>query len=109
MLLLLVLVVAPWGIGKVAEQRINAGLDRAVSELPYMKIVERKWTGGWFRSEQEVTFELFGDLFKAMEALNKTGEATEAPPIEADLVDGVNENGEPVAMKAPSADDAAQD
>ena len=69
--LVLLLVVAPWGIGRVAEKRINAGLDQVVVQAPYLKIVDRKWTGGWFRSEQEVTFEVFGDLFRTMEALER--------------------------------------
>ncbi|HET9472292.1 MAG TPA: DUF945 family protein [Steroidobacteraceae bacterium] len=64
--LLLLLVVAPWGIGRLAEKRVNAGLDRLVQEAPYMSIVERKWTSGWFRSQQEVTFELLGPWLKAM-------------------------------------------
>ena len=51
--LLAVLVLAPWGIGAVAEKRVNAGLDQLVETAPYVSIVERKWTRGWFRSEQE--------------------------------------------------------
>jgi uncharacterized protein YdgA (DUF945 family) len=64
--LVLLLGVAPWGIGKVAEARVNAGLDRLIQEAPYLSIVERKWTSGWFRSEQEVTFEVFGPWMRAM-------------------------------------------
>ena len=56
--LVLLLVVAPWGIGKVAEKRLNHGLDQLVEAAPYLKIVERKWTAGWFKSEQVVTFEV---------------------------------------------------
>jgi uncharacterized protein YdgA (DUF945 family) len=55
-----VLVGAPWVIGNVAEDRVNRGLDRLVEAAPYLGIVERKFTQGWFRSEQEVTFELVG-------------------------------------------------
>ena len=64
--LLAVLVVAPWGIGRLAEQRVNAGLDRIVLEAPYLSIVERNWTRGWFRSEQQVTFEVVGPWARAM-------------------------------------------
>ena len=64
--LVLLLLVAPWSIGRVAEKRVNAGLDRLVQEAPYLSIVERKWTSGWFRSEQKVTFELVGPWLKAM-------------------------------------------
>ncbi|HWN46742.1 MAG TPA: DUF945 family protein, partial [Steroidobacteraceae bacterium] len=54
--LALALIVAPWGVGKVAEKRLNAGLDKLVEQAPYLKVVDRKWTGGWFKSEQVVTF-----------------------------------------------------
>jgi uncharacterized protein YdgA (DUF945 family) len=50
--------IAPFGIGKMAEKRLNASLDKLVEKAPYFKIAERTWTGGWFRSEQVVTFEL---------------------------------------------------
>lgn len=63
--LVLVLVVAPWGIGRIAEKRVNAGLDHLIEQAPYLSIVERKWTSGWFRSEQEVTFEAFGAWTRA--------------------------------------------
>lgn len=64
--LLLILVAAPWAIGRMAEKRVNARLDLLLEQMPYLTVVERKWTGGWFTSEQEVTFEMFsawlGDL-----------------------------------------------
>jgi uncharacterized protein YdgA (DUF945 family) len=62
----LLLVAAPWGIGKLAETRVNSGLDQVVKEAPYLTIVERKWTRGWFRSEQEVTFEIMGPWVRAL-------------------------------------------
>jgi len=76
--LLAVLVLAPWGIGNVAETRVNAGLDKLTETAPYITIVERKWTRGWFRSEQEVTFELFGAMLKgaAPEAAREKTSAT---------------------------------
>jgi len=64
--LVLALVVAPWGVGKVAEKRLNAGLDKLVEQAPYLKVVDRKWTGGWFKSEQVVTFEAFSSWINAM-------------------------------------------
>ncbi len=64
--LLAVLVVAPWGIGRLAEKRVNAGLDRIALEAPYLSIVDRNWTRGWFRSEQQVTFEVVGPWARAM-------------------------------------------
>jgi uncharacterized protein YdgA (DUF945 family) len=58
--LVLALVVAPWGVGRVAETRLNQGLDKLVETAPYLKVTERKWTSGWFKSEQLVTFEIAG-------------------------------------------------
>jgi uncharacterized protein YdgA (DUF945 family) len=64
--LVLVLVVAPWGVGKVAEKRLDHGLEQLVKAAPYLKVVESKWTPGWFKSEQVVTFEAFGTLMEAI-------------------------------------------
>ena len=58
--LVALLVVAPWGVGRLAEKRLDHGLDKLVEAAPYLKVVERKWTGGWFKSEQVVTFEVSG-------------------------------------------------
>jgi uncharacterized protein YdgA (DUF945 family) len=80
----LLLVVAPWGIGQLAEKRVNAGLDKLVQEAPYLKIVERKWTPGWFRSEQQVTFEAFGDWAKVFNDARALGEAANAPAPDED-------------------------
>ena len=66
LVLLAVLLVAPWGIGQLAEKRVNSGLDRIVLEATYLSIVERSWTRGWFRSEQQVTFEVVGPWARAM-------------------------------------------
>lgn len=78
----LVLVAAPWGIGRLAEKRVNAGLDKMLEQAPYLTIVERQWTSGWFRSEQEVTFEIFAGW---LDALNRkpTPEGEEAA-VESD-------------------------
>ena len=32
--LALALIVAPWGVGRVAETRLNAGLDKLVEQAP---------------------------------------------------------------------------
>ena len=54
------LVGAPWIIGNVAQDRVDRGLDALVEAAPWLGIVERKYAQGWFRSEQEVTFEVLG-------------------------------------------------
>jgi uncharacterized protein YdgA (DUF945 family) len=65
-LLVVVLLVAPYGIGVLAEKRINHNLDQLASEAPYLVIGERKYTRGWFRSEQDVTIDLFGTWARAI-------------------------------------------
>lgn len=57
-LLAAVLLLAPFGIGKMAEARLNHGLDKMLEQAPYLVVSERKWTGGWFKSRQELTVEL---------------------------------------------------
>src|SRR5689334_13871961 len=93
--LLLVLVVAPWGVGRLAEKRVNDGLDQLVQQAPYLSIVDRKWTPGWFRSEQEVTFEVLGPWTRALTAKNILGEIQKAGA------------GQPAAGSAPPAEAAA--
>jgi uncharacterized protein YdgA (DUF945 family) len=56
------LIGAPWVIGNIAEDRVNRGLDALVQAAPYLGIVERRYAHGWFRSEQDVTFELLGGV-----------------------------------------------
>lgn len=62
------LVGAPWVIGNVVEDRVDRGLDSLVEAAPALGIVERKYTQGWFRSEQEVTFEVLGGVTRAVGA-----------------------------------------
>jgi uncharacterized protein YdgA (DUF945 family) len=64
--LIAVLLLAPWGIGKLAENRVNRGLDKLAETAPYLTIVDRRLSRGWFRSEQVVTIEVFGAWARAM-------------------------------------------
>ena len=98
--LALALIVAPWGVGRVAETRLNAGLDKLVEQAPYLKVVDRKWTGGWFKSEQIVTFEAFSSWFdamnpKAIEDAMKKDAAEAGSSVESD--------GEPAVVASPDA------
>src|SRR6187551_2936721 len=98
--LALALIVAPWGVGRVAETRLNAGLDKLVEQAPYLKVVDRKWTGGWFKSEQVVTFEAFSSWIEAMnpkaiEDAMKKDAADAATPGESGV--------EPAVVAAPDA------
>ena len=76
----LLLVLMPWGIGKLAGRRVDSGLDQLVEAAPYLSIVERKYSPGWFRSEQEVTFEVKGPWMRALspEAAPPAEDAVEA-------------------------------
>jgi uncharacterized protein YdgA (DUF945 family) len=58
------LVGAPWVIGNVAEDRVDRGLGALVEAAPYLGIVDSRYTRGWFRSEQEVTFEVLGGALR---------------------------------------------
>lgn len=78
--LALLLVAAPWGIGKIAEQNVDRGLDRFVAEAPWLAIVERHYTPGWFRSSQEVTFEVMGPWFRQAVAVENDGTTPPVPP-----------------------------
>jgi uncharacterized protein YdgA (DUF945 family) len=55
--LVVIAVAAPWLMGRVAHSRIDKGLDSMVEKVPYIRIAERSWTQGWFRSESVITFE----------------------------------------------------
>ena len=58
------LVGAPWVIGNVAEDRVDRGLAAFVEAAPWLGVVESQYTRGWFRSEQEVTFEVLGGAMR---------------------------------------------
>ena len=107
--LVLLLVVAPWGIGRLAEKRVNAGLDRLIQEAPYMSIVERKWTAGWFRSEQEVTFELLGPWLKAMNPATVLAEIEKAEEAAAAEGNAELTDAETAAAQSPEQAGAAED
>ena len=98
--LVLALIVAPWGVGKVAEKRLDAGLDKLVEQAPYLKVVDRKWTGGWFKSEQVVTFEAFSSWIDAMNP-KAIEEAMKKDAAEAGAA--VEPSGEPAVVAAPDA------
>jgi uncharacterized protein YdgA (DUF945 family) len=68
----------PWLIGGLIESRVDQGLNAVVQQAPYIKIVEKQWTRGWYRSEQVVTFEVLGDFF---EALRKIGNAEQQKTV----------------------------
>ena len=84
--LVLLLAVAPMGIGKLAEKRIDHGLDKLVEVAPYLKVVDRKYTPGWFKSEQVVTFEIFEPWMRAMspKVLQDAMKKESAPEVEAE-------------------------
>src|SRR4051812_48196932 len=100
LVLVLLLVAAPWGIGKLAETRINSGLDQLVKEAPYLTIVDRKWTRGWFRSEQEVTFEVMGPWIRALNPATVLAEIEKAQKPK-EQADEHEESAEPTSDETP--------
>ncbi len=87
--LALLLVIAPWAIGRLAQQRIDAGLDQILKQAPYLSIAERKWSSGWFRSEQDVTFEVLGPWTRLMKDMASNSAASTEPipaePVPAEM------------------------
>ncbi|HUQ12280.1 MAG TPA: DUF945 family protein [Steroidobacteraceae bacterium] len=102
-----VLLVAPFGIGKVAEKRLNADLDKFVEQVPYFKITERTWSGGWFKSTQTVTLELSDELGKLMgdQAEGQVGANEEAEAAAAMDAEGTQMT--PVADQEEAAPEEA--
>ena len=100
-----VLLVAPFGIGKVAEKRLNSDLDKFVEQVPYFKISERTWSGGWFTSTQTVTFELSDSFTKLMaeKGLGQVSANEDADNASGELVQVADTEEE----AAPEADVAA--
>jgi uncharacterized protein YdgA (DUF945 family) len=66
LVLAVLLLAAPWVIGNVAEDRVGRGLEALVKAAPTLGIVEQKYRRGWFRSEQEVTFEVLGGAMRPL-------------------------------------------
>jgi uncharacterized protein YdgA (DUF945 family) len=97
-----ILLLAPYGVGKVAETRMNRGLDKLVEQAPYLVIAERKWTGGWFKSRQEVTFELASPFADAMNA-GKLEELFKKGAEDAEV-----EQADDAAAAAPEGDAAGE-
>jgi uncharacterized protein YdgA (DUF945 family) len=101
--LVLLLGIAPMGIGKLAEKRVNNGLVKLTEIAPYLTVVENKYTTGWFKSEQVVTFELFAPWMRTFnEAMQKEGiEPGDAmTPAESTLPEAAPQGAEPAAVPA---------
>ncbi|MBK9252041.1 MAG: DUF945 family protein [Proteobacteria bacterium] len=94
--LVAIAVVGPRFMGGIAHSRLDDGLDQLVEKVPYIKIAERKWTQGWFRSDSTVTFEFVlpgasnkpvaafaeGEAFPEIAADEPMDESAEAPADE---------------------------
>ena len=63
-----------WYMGQQIEQSIGNPF-RQFESLPYIKIVKRDFKRGVFRSEETVTFELFGELTRYAALLQKNAVA----------------------------------
>ncbi len=110
--LVALLVFAPWGFGKLAERHIDEGINRVLEEMPYMAVVERKYTAGWFRSEQIVTFELrnpWTDMLQEVMAGKPAAPQGEAAAGHDEDDADADESAEPVSTQvAPPTDRSAR-
>ena len=93
--LVAICLIAPFGIGRLAEKRVNAQLDKLIEQAPYLKIAKREWTSGWFKSEQVVTFGIAEPWAKLM-----------TPSVLDDAIEQQAEEGDSAAEQA-EADSAA--
>ncbi len=47
--------VVPWVLGRTIEQRVGEYTDQLQRQLPYVSIVQTRFTRGWYSSEQDIT------------------------------------------------------
>jgi uncharacterized protein YdgA (DUF945 family) len=59
-----------WYLGGRVEEAV-AEPQKRFESMPYIKIVRRDFQRGLFSSEETVTYELFGDFFRAIEQMQK--------------------------------------
>jgi uncharacterized protein YdgA (DUF945 family) len=109
-----ILLLAPFGVGKLAEKRMNHGLDRMAEQVGYLVVVDRKWTGGWFKSRQEVTFEVSPAFAQAMNAdkieeIFNEADAAGEPAGEAEDAPAADEEEAPASDSTEATDDSAPD
>lgn len=69
--------IATWVLGKGVEATL-AEQYKQLEAVPYMKVVQRDYQRGIYRSTDTVTFEVFGDLLKMQ---RDSGEQPPAKPI----------------------------
>lgn len=80
----LLLTAAPWVIGRLAEARVNRSIDTMLAVSPSIRIVDRQWQPGWFRSQQQLTFEVILPGVAALipaAALAGSGDASLQKPL----------------------------
>lgn len=74
---------ASWLLGKQVESALDDQYKQ-VESLPYLKVVKRDYQRGVFSADETITFEAFGDMFRALSAVPQEeapdGTADEAAP-----------------------------
>lgn len=101
------LLLAPFGFGKLAEKRVNAGLDKFVEQAPFLVIKERTWQGGWFKSSQEVRFELAPAIMALANPAAMRAAAMEMQSSEVEVTAAAGEAPAAAVGGAAPAEDAA--
>lgn len=104
------LLLAPFGFGKLAEKRVNAGLDKFVEQAPFLVIKERTWQGGWFKSSQEVRFELSPAIMALANPAAMRAATMQMQASEAEVTAAAGEAPAPeVEGAAPSEGESAEE
>ncbi|HMV52561.1 MAG TPA: YdgA family protein [Rhodocyclaceae bacterium] len=87
------LVAAPIGAYLLASWIVGAKVQSALDEqykilegLPYIKVADRKYERGLFSATETVTFEVMGDMFRALQKAQKEAAAADPEAAAADTV-----------------------
>jgi uncharacterized protein YdgA (DUF945 family) len=101
------LLLAPFGFGKLAEKRVNAGLDKLVEQAPFLVIKERSWQGGWFKSSQEVRIELAPAIMALANPAVMRAAAMDMQSSETEVTAAAGDGQAPAGDEAAPAEGAA--
>lgn len=89
-----------WVLGKQVETAL-AEQYKQLESLPYVKVVDRQYDRGVFASTEVVTYEVMGDMFRAIEKAQK--EAAKQAAEQAAAGDAEAVRGEAAPAVAPKA------
>jgi uncharacterized protein YdgA (DUF945 family) len=91
-----------WLLGKQVETAL-AEQYKQVESLPYIKVIDRQYDRGVFASTEVVTFEVLGDMFRAIEKAHKEAAKQAAEQAAAGDPQAAVPEAAPAPAPAPSA------